>query len=319
MRHRYALLTVIVIFFSQTVAAGPIRDRLVDRRTVAEEEESERFEPVGALPEGVRRLGDIPYGEDPRQHFDVYLPTKAQHAPVIFMVHGGAWRTGDKASRAVVQNKVARWVPRGFIFISANYRLLPRTHPLAQADDVARALATAQARAGSWGGDASKFILIGHSAGAHLVALLAAAPAKAWSAGTKPWLGTILLDSAALDVERIMNARHARIYDSAFGKQQSYWRTVSPFHALSASASPILAVCSTRRLDSCSQARAFTARAAALGASARLVGQDLSHRAINETLGTQGAYTDVVEMFMGTLEPSVMRALAPAEGRKGEK
>lgn len=46
-------------------------------------------------------------------------------APVIFMVHGGARRTGDKAISRVVQEKVARWVPKGFVFISVNYRLYP--------------------------------------------------------------------------------------------------------------------------------------------------------------------------------------------------
>jgi hypothetical protein len=68
-------------------------------------------------------------------------------------VHGArpAWRTRDKASRTVVQNKVVRWVPRGFIFVSANYRLLPEVDPLTQADGIALALATAQAKAASWG------------------------------------------------------------------------------------------------------------------------------------------------------------------------
>ena len=60
------------------------------------------------------------------------------------MVHGGAWRMGDKAASNVVENKVARWVPRGVLFISANYRLLPEADALAQANDVARALARAQ-------------------------------------------------------------------------------------------------------------------------------------------------------------------------------
>ena len=66
----------------------------------------------------------------------------------------------------------------GIIFVSVDYRMLPQQDALAQADDVARALAFAQSRARSWGGDPGKFILMGHSAGAHLVALLAAAILK---------------------------------------------------------------------------------------------------------------------------------------------
>ena len=48
-----------------------------------------------AVPEGVRRIADLPYGQDERQRMDVYLPAPATgstaKAPVIVMVHGGAW------------------------------------------------------------------------------------------------------------------------------------------------------------------------------------------------------------------------------------
>ena len=59
-----------------------------------------------ALPAGVQRIADVPYGSDPRQRMDVYVPTglaaSAVRAPVIFMVHGGGWRHGDKAMGRVV-------------------------------------------------------------------------------------------------------------------------------------------------------------------------------------------------------------------------
>jgi hypothetical protein len=48
---------------------------------------------------------------------------------------------------SVVRNKVANWVPRGFIFVSVNYRLLPDAAPLLQAEDVARALGFTCSRA----------------------------------------------------------------------------------------------------------------------------------------------------------------------------
>jgi acetyl esterase/lipase len=52
---------------------------------------------------------DVSYGTDRKQRFDVYAPKGVRNAPVILMVHGGAWRIGDKRSRGVVENKVARW------------------------------------------------------------------------------------------------------------------------------------------------------------------------------------------------------------------
>lgn len=286
------------------VAAGPLRDLIKERRQadMTEEDASAGAAASGtARPSGVRVLRDIAYGSDPRQRMDVYLPREAKAAPVILMVHGGAWRLGDKAMQRVVENKVARWLPQGFILVSTNYRLLPQAAPLQQSEDVARALAKAQSLAVGWGGDAGKFILMGHSAGAHLVALLAASPGVAQQQGASPWLGTIALDSAALDVVQIMQSRHASFYDRAFGKDPAYWQAASPWHQLKAGTAPLLLVCSSRRDDSCPQAQQFTAHASALGVQAQVLAQDLSHKGINEELGRPGAYTGAVEAFMASL------------------
>ncbi|HKU93926.1 MAG TPA: alpha/beta hydrolase, partial [Vineibacter sp.] len=105
-----------------------------------------------ALPAGARVIRDVAYGADPAQRMDVYLPARPRAAPILFMVHGGGWAIGDKAGASVVANKIAKWLPEGFIVISVNYRLLPDAHPLTQADDVASALAAAQSKASSWGG-----------------------------------------------------------------------------------------------------------------------------------------------------------------------
>ena len=235
---------------------------------------------------------------------DVYLPAHADHSPVIFMVHGGGWQRGDKAASQVVDNKVARWVAQGYVFISVNYRMLPEADPLVQADDVARALAAAQSRAATWGGDPDKFILMGHSAGAHLVALLGAGPARARALGARPWLGVVVLDSAAMNVTEIMQRRHLPLYDEAFGKDESFWKSASPIRQLSAEAKPMLLVCSTTRRDKpCDQADAFAAKAAALGVRAEVSGQALSHKEVNQNLGLPGTYTDTVERFMQSLAP----------------
>jgi acetyl esterase/lipase len=307
-----ALVTVALLFLSPISDAGPLRDLIKEHRAAQQADVIDEAEPSagGPVPNGVRVVRNVAYGKDVRQRMDVYLPHQAAGAPVIFMVHGGAWRMGDKDARTVVDNKVARWVPRGFIFISADYRLLPKAAPLKQAEDVAKALATAQRMATSWGGDPAKFILMGHSAGAHLAALLAASPAAAQKAGVKPWLGTVVLDSAAFDVVAIMEAKHARFYDRAFGTDPAYWHAASPIRALSGRVSPILAVCSAQRDDSCPQARRFAAKVVSLGARADVLEQDLSHREINQKLGIESEYTAAVESFMATLDEGVARALA---------
>jgi arylformamidase len=264
---------------------------------------------LSGAPEHGRVLKDVAYGADSAQRMDVYLPAHPKDAPVIFMVHGGAWRFGDKAKGRVVENKVARWVARGFVFVSVNYRMLPATAPLTQAEDVAQALAFAQDKAPAWGADADRFILMGHSAGAHLVDLLAAAPARAH--GARPWLGTVSLDTAAMDIVGVMQTDHYRFYDRAFGRDPAYWKAASPYYVLTRGAKPMLLVCSTRRQDApCAQAQAFAAHAAALGVRVEVVQEALSHKDINRTLGLPGPYTDAVEAFMGSLDPAVRAMLA---------
>lgn len=262
------------------------------------------------LPNGVQIIRDVSYGSDPRQRFDVYAPSHADHAPVIFMVHGGAWAFGDKTARGVVQNKVSRWVSQGFIFISVDYRMLPQSLPLAQAGDVAQALAYAQQHIAQWGGDPDAFVVMGHSAGAHLVSLLSTDTSIGKRYGVIPWLGTVSLDSAALNVVATMQVRHLPLYDRAFGNQSDDWIAASPYQQMHGRMAPFLAICSTRRRDSCPQAHSFVAKAVAFGTQASVVEEDLTHEQINEQLGLDFDYTRRVESFMRGLSPSMAHALS---------
>jgi hypothetical protein len=128
-------------------------------------------------------------------------------------------------------------------------------------------------------------------------------------AGAKPWLGSVLLDGAALDVPRIMEGKPARVHEDAFGRDPVGWKAASPFHQLSGKALPFLAVCSSRRKASFQQAEDFVTQATSLGVKGSLLKQDLSHMEINDQLGLEGAYTDAVETFMAGLDEAVKRAL----------
>lgn len=254
-------------------------------------------------------LRNVAYGSARLQTMDVYLPAHADHAPVIMMVHGGGWRIGDKTSRGVVENKAARWLPRGFILVSVNYPMLPKNSVAQQADDIARAVAMAQRSAVGWGGDLAKFILMGHSAGAHLVSLLTVDPQRAYRLGARPWLGTVSLDSAAMDVPRLMEKWHPRLYDRAFGDDLAQWKALSPYYAITAQSLPWLNVCSSQRDTSCSQSAALAEKAKALGVRGSVISQDLTHAEINATLGLPGDYTKAVERFMASLDPAVAARL----------
>lgn len=302
------VMLVVLTLAGQCAKASPSSDAMMQRRATTMGEQQDDMSSA-TLPAGIRVLRDVAYGRDASQRFDVYAPAHAQNAPVILMVHGGGWRIGDKAARGVIENKVARWVPRGFIVISTNYRLLPSAVPLQQAQDVAAALVAAQNQVSSWGGDRHKFILMGHSSGAHLVALIAAEPSIAIRQGATPWLGTIALDSAALDVVQIMQSPHFPLYDKAFGTDATAWTAASPFQQLSAAGAPFLGVCSSLRKDSCPQAHQFVDKAVSLGTRAQVLEQPLTHMQINQQLGTTSDYTTQVEAFMRGLDPAVARLL----------
>lgn len=291
--------------------AGPLRDLLRARQEARQETAEHDLEgapgtdrAARALPQGVKRLPDQPYGASAAHRYDVYLPARpagTQPMPILFMVHGGGWAHGDKAHAPVVDNKVRHWVPQGVVLVSVNYPMRPDTAPEQQAREVARALAAVQGRAASWGADPGRVVLMGHSAGAHLVALLSARPEGALAEGARPWLGTVCLDSAAFDVVRIMEGRHFGLYDRAFGTDRDAWIAASPLHQLSRPLAPMMAVCSARRAESCQQAREFAARVPAGAPSVQVFPVDLSHGEINATLGEPGAYTDAVARFIDQL------------------
>lgn len=70
---------------------------------------------------------DVPYGLDGAQKYDVYLPASTSNAPIIVMIHGGAWTGGDKQANDVAEAKAGYFVSKGYIFVSLNYRLLPQS------------------------------------------------------------------------------------------------------------------------------------------------------------------------------------------------
>ncbi len=271
--------------------AHPLRDalahKLAAKRTTAD------------TPTPAPQYRDVAYGTDAAQKFDIYLPEQpVSGAPVIFMVHGGGWRNGDKTNSNAVANKAAYFTARGWIFISTNYRLLPAANPLEQAQDVGRAVAYAQQHAAQWGGDQNRFVLMGHSAGAHLVALVSARPDLLTTQGGTAWLATVALDSAGYDIEKVMQARHFKLYDEAFGTDTALWHAASPAAQLAAKMPPFLAVCSTQRTSACEQARILRDRAQAFGGAFDILPVDMKHGEINAQLGVDNDYTASVLDFL---------------------
>src|SRR5207253_10549737 len=104
-----------------------------------------------------------------RQTLDVYTSVEGKGKPVVVWIHGGGWRRGDKAD---VHHKPQAFVDKGFVLVSINYRFVPTVTVKQIAGDVAKAIRWAHDHAKDYNGDPNTMIVMGHSAGAQLAALV---------------------------------------------------------------------------------------------------------------------------------------------------
>ena len=123
----------------------------------------------------VKVVGDVAYHDaadaDPAKHkLDLYLPEGRKDFPVLFFVHGGTWKSGD---RKVYKPVGELFASHGLGTVVISYRLSPKVLHPAHVEDVARAFAWTCANIARYGGRADRVFACGHSAGGHLVALLA--------------------------------------------------------------------------------------------------------------------------------------------------
>jgi acetyl esterase/lipase len=114
---------------------------------------------------------DIPYvkNADKLQTLDVYSSPKAKNLPVVFWIHGGGWQGGDKSE---VHVKPQVFNGKGFVFVSVNYRLWPNVDMETLTRDVAKSIRWVHDHIAEYGGDPKRLLIMGHSAGAQLAALL---------------------------------------------------------------------------------------------------------------------------------------------------
>jgi acetyl esterase/lipase len=128
--------------------------------------------PIGPISPDVEVHRNIAYvnDDDPKHRLDLYLPKGKANFPVMMFLHGGVWRSGDRSLYALFGNRFAK---AGIGVAIPSYRLMPKNPHPAQIDDAAAAFAWVYRNIGRYGGDQSRLYLAGHSAGAHLAALLA--------------------------------------------------------------------------------------------------------------------------------------------------
>ncbi|WCT72036.1 alpha/beta hydrolase [Sphingomonas naphthae] len=236
----------------------------------------------------------IGYGADPKQTLEFHpAPAGKPKPPLVIFIHGGGWRRGDLATGTGA--KPDFFTARGYAFATINYRLVPQVTVADEARDVAAAVARLRRDAARLGFDPDRIALIGHSAGAHLAALVGTEPAYLKAAGVpiSAIRAVSLLDGAAYDVPRQMETGRPilrRLYGKAFGDDEATQAALSPTrHAAAPNAGAFLIHCLSQRSDSCPQAEALATALGKAGTAAKVVPVDgTTHRQLNQNIGADG-------------------------------
>ncbi len=229
--------------------------------------------PVTAIPRSVERVRNVDYWGDgiPPHRLDIYRPRPASlaassassspgtpagsgpgGAPVLLYIHGGGWVIGDKREQGrPMMHHLAR---SGWVCVTANYRLSPRATWPDLGIDCKRALSWVKENIASYGGDPSRIIVSGGSAGGHLaawVALTAGDPefqpgfeaVDTTVAGCLPFYGVydFTNDGGAFD-RRFTAFLERAVFKSKLADNRAAFEGASPYWRAHPGAPPFLAI-----------------------------------------------------------------------------
>src|ERR1700751_2509823 len=137
---------------------------------------------LAPMPFRIQLTQSIGYAERSRHRLDVCRPRGAVAAPVVIFFYGGAWQSGYKELYRYVAKALAR---RGYVAVVPDYRIYPEVCYPDFLNDGAQVVRLVKDNIARFGGDPDKLFLKGHSAGAHIAAMLSI---------DALWLGKVGLD-----------------------------------------------------------------------------------------------------------------------------
>lgn len=208
---------------------------------------------------------DISYGDLPEQKLDVYTAADTGDnaaTPVVIWVHGGGWRNGDKDNLSG-KRLCKSWASNGVSMVNLNYRLTPDVVHPAHVEDVAAGIAWVYENIARFGGNPKRIFLLGHSAGAHLVALVATNPKYLQAHGLVPnaiLAGVMPIDTASYDLAATDTRLVRRMIHDAFGDNPETLAEASPLQQVklnSQTSPPFLIAVTKQRKEAWDESSAF--------------------------------------------------------------
>jgi acetyl esterase/lipase len=238
---------------------------------------------------------DIPYtdkADDKLRTLDLYVPKDVKGAPVFVFIHGGGWSKRDKDE---VGSQPKLFNSAGVIVASINYRLAPAVHHPENAEDIAAAIAWLSKNIEKSGGDPNKIVLMGHSAGSHLAALVATDGRYLAAHGLRrnQLRGVVSLDGSAFDIPDRIKKGVPKIAENcrlAFGESEKVQADGSPINHIEGEVPlpPFLLIYRSKGSLNHTQSEQFAERVGRAGGKAKLVdiGEAKTHQALCDDLGT---------------------------------
>lgn len=235
---------------------------------------------------------DLAYVEpkNERQTLDIYAPRQGKDHPVVFWIHGGGWRAGNKMS---VQKKPEVFVEKGFVFVSTNYRLLPNVTVKEMTGDIAKAIRWTHDHAKEYGGDSKSMFVLGHSAGAHLAALVCTDERYLKAEGLPLSIikGCVPIDVSVYDIPKRLKDGGSvppATFIQVFGDNEETQLDLSPaIHVVKGKSIPSFLILHVAdRADTKAQSHWFADKLKEAGVSAQVVAAEgKTHGTINSDLG----------------------------------
>ncbi len=252
----------------------------------------------GARAQTVTR--DIPYADPARERqvLDVYAPKAAANSPVVLWIHGGGWQAGDKGD---VRLKPQAFTDAGLVFVSTNYRLLPRVDMGDIVRDIAKAVRWVHGHIAGHGGDPNRLLLMGHSAGAQLAALVCTDQRYLEAEGLSLAIvkGCVPVDGDTYDVPAIIETAETRrrvhgLPQATFGHREKFGNDPAKHRDFSAvthvaagkGIPPFFILHVAEHPDTTAQAQRLGAVLKGAGIPVTVLGiRETTHSAINDNLG----------------------------------